>query len=412
MSWKFFLLLIVVCLIIQGFFAMLEMACVSFNKVRLLYYVNKNKRPAIWISKLLKQPAQLFGTTLIGVNTALQIGSEAARHFYISLGLSPDWAPLSQVFIVLIFAEIGPLIAGRRFAEHAAMIGAGILYFLSIVLKPIIWLFDLLCRFVNRLLGQTGDVGLYLTREELQKILEEREEGALQHAAGEDFNPIVSNIFSLKAKTAKDLMQPLEKEILVPSTCTIKEMRQLLNAHFTPYVPIYHRNERHIVAIAYPRDLLRLQEHKKVQDHARPPWFITEKTSILQILKQFRKNNQSVAVVLNETGHAIGLLTLDEVIDEIFGQFDRWMSFGEMMPRMHHVIVDRTFPSDMKIAEFNRQFRVHLSYEGDETFEELMTRILGHPPEKAESVRLDQFELTIEEAPLLGEKMVAVRTVY
>ena len=108
MTWQFIAFMIVICLFVQGFYAMLEMACVSFNKVRLQYYVSKNNRRAKWLTHLLNHPAQLFGTTLIGVNAAMQLGSEFSRQFYIALGVSPDYAPLSQVFIVLIFAEIAP----------------------------------------------------------------------------------------------------------------------------------------------------------------------------------------------------------------------------------------------------------------------------------------------------------------
>ncbi len=161
---------------IQGFFAMVEMACVSFNKVRLQYYVSKENKRALWLSYLLHHPALLFGTTLIGVNTALVVGSECARRFYDSLGFSPDWAPLSQIIIVLIFAEIAPMFAGRRYAEHVAMLGIPILFFFSILLRPVIWLLDLLCRAINRLIGKSVPAGIYLSREELQNIIEEREE--------------------------------------------------------------------------------------------------------------------------------------------------------------------------------------------------------------------------------------------
>lgn len=93
-SWRFFLFLIILSLIVEGFFSMMEMACVSFNKVRLHYYVTKGNHKAKWISFLLSRPTRLFGTTLIGVNIALEFGSECARRFYMSLGLSPDWAPI------------------------------------------------------------------------------------------------------------------------------------------------------------------------------------------------------------------------------------------------------------------------------------------------------------------------------
>lgn len=403
-SWEFLLTLILICLIIQGFFAMVEMACVSFNKVRLQYYVSKGNKRAIWLNDLLHHPGRLFGTALICINAALQIGSEASRRLYESLELNPDFAPLTQVVIVLIFAEIAPLFAGRRYAEHAAMIGVPILYAMSYILRPLIWLFDGFCRVVHRLIGSSEKAGLYLSREELQKIFEEKDE--------EDFNTISAQIFALRNMTAKDLMQPLTKTQMVPSVCTISEMRSLLNSHYSPFVPIYNKNPEIIIAIAYPRDLLRLPETKRVREHARAPWFITEKDSILTILRQFRRNNESVAIVLNEKGLARGILTLDEIIDEIFGLTDSWMSFEEMVPRSHHVVLDRTFPGDQRIFDFNQTYKVHLDSHGKETLVELMTHLLGHLPAVGESVRIDQFELTVEESTLLGPKSIAIRTVY
>ncbi len=400
MSWKFFLTLIVICLIVQGFFAMVEMAAISFNKVRLQYYVSKGSRRARWLSDLLHHPGRLFGTALICINGALLLGSEASRHFYESLGLSPAWSPLSQIFIVIILAEVAPLFAGRRYAEHAAMLGVPVLYFVSIILRPVIWLLDLLCKGVNKLLRTSEDGGLYLSRDEFQKILEERDE----------FNTIVSHVFSLKNETAKELMKPLSGIQTIPSICTVAEMRTLLTSNYSPFVPIYHKELPNIVAVAYPRDLLRLAENKRVRDHARPPWFITETDTVLSILKQFQRNNQSVAVVLDVKGHATGILTLDEIIDEIFGQSDAWMSMEEAVPSGHAIVVDRTFPGDMLLADFNAQYQAHLEGLEAATLGELVAELLDHPPAPGESVKVGNFEITVEESTVLGIKSVTVRT--
>ena len=410
---QLYLWLILLCLVLQGFFAMIEMACVSFNKIRLQYYVSKGKKRAIWISFLLHHPAYLFGTTLIGVNTGLIVGSECARRFYVSLGLSPDLAPLTQILLVLIFAEIAPMFAGRRFAEHVAMLGIPILYFFSLLFRPLIWTLDALCKGVARLFGQrTPPGGVYLSREELQNVIEEREETVSSKPAFKEFDTVASNIFSLKTKTAKDLMQPLLDVVLAPSYFTIAQMRTLAKEREIDFLPIYHRNQQNIVAIAFPRDLLRQGDTKKVRECARPPWFIAENSSILHILRQFRRNNQSLAIVLNEKGLASGILTLDQIIDEIFGQSDEWLSFEGVLPRVFHVLVDRTFPGDTLLQEFNQQFGVHLTYEDAETLQELMTKVLGHPPSKGESVRVDQFELIVEEASILGATEILVRTIF
>jgi len=407
--WKFYLMLTLVFIFTQGIFSMLEIACVSFNKVRLQYWVSQKKLRAKWLSYLLKRPTLLFGATLIGVNTCLQLGSECSRRFYDALGVSPDWAPLSQIVLVILFSELAPMFAGRRYAEHVAMLGVPILYFFSIILRPLIWLLDLICQGINRLLRSPKREGLYLSREELQHMFEQREE---EQSPVKEINTVVGNIFTLKGKVAKELMLPLTTIQMIPSFCTVSEMRTLLNYSYTPFLPIYEKDPRQILGIVYPRDLLRISEEKKVRDHARAAWFITENSSILQILKQFRRNNQSIAVVLNDAGLAVGILTLDEIIDTIFGKMDEWESFGEMAPRMHHVIVDRSFPGDMEIAEFNEKYHVHLEPGTTKTLEELVEKHLGHPPEVGESLHIDQFELTVEEAPLIGPKKIAIRTVF
>ena len=415
-SWKFFLLMILLCMATQGFFAMMEMACVSFNKVRLQYYVSKQNKRAVWLSDLLHKPALLFGTTLIGVNTSLIVGSECARRFYDSLGDSPDWAALSQILHVLIFAEICTYDRRkRRYAEHVAMLGhPAPLFFLDFASALIIWALDMLCRMVNRLIGKPVASGVYLSREELQNVIEEREMKRFPPSPRrKEFNTVVANIFSLKAKTAKDLMLPLTHVPLVPSFCTVKQMRDIVkDKNVSCLCPFITARPKTSSPSLFLRDLLRLSENKKVKDYSRQPWFITENSSVLQILKQFRRNNQSLAIVLNEKGLATGVLSLDEVIDEIFGRSDQWESYGEVLPKAYHIVIDRTFESDMLLKDFNAQFNVHLSYQDAETLEEVMTLALGHSPSKGESVRIDQFELTVEEASILGAKMIEVRTVF
>ena len=408
-EWKYYLFLTLLFVMIQGIFAMLEMAAVSFNRVRLQYWVGQGKRRAKWLNYLLSRPTLLFGATLIGVNASLQTGSECSRRFYESLGLSPDWAPISQIIFVIIFAELAPMFAGRRHAEHAAMLGVPILFFTSWLLRPIIWFFDWVCRGINWLLGSPKQEMSYLSREDLLHLFEQREE---EQRPAKEIDTIASNLFALREKVAQDLMSPIDKVQMVPSFCSVGEMRTLLNYSYTPYLPIYERDPRAVLGIVYPRDLLRLTEEERVRDYARGAWFITEGSSILNILKQFRRNNQSLAVVLNDAGHAVGFLSLDDIIDSIFGRSDDWESFEDISPRSHHTIVDRTFPGDIHIKEFNRKYHVHLDPKGVQTLEELVEKELGHPPEEGESVHIDQFELTVEDIPLIGPKKISVRTVY
>ncbi|MEM8727530.1 MAG: CNNM domain-containing protein [Chlamydiota bacterium] len=402
----FFLLLIFISLIIQGFYSMLEMACVSFNRVRLQFYVSQGYRRAKWLSLLLSNPAHLFGTTLIGVNGAMQFGSECARRFYSTLELSPDWAPITQVLIVLIFAELAPMFAARRYAENVVMLGIPIIYLTSFILRPVIIILDRLCCFINFLFGVKNRSGLYLTREELQKAIEERDD-----FPKERLDPILVNIFALKNKTAKDLMDSIGEMKSIASENTVGDLKALLALQALPFIPVYHKRLQNVVAVAFPRDLLRLPDDTRLRDYCRPPWFITEKNSVLEIIKEFRRNNQSLAIVLNHQGQAIGTLTLDAVVDEIFGQRDDWMSSEGSALEKRKVFVDRSLPGNTLVSEVNRWFSIEIPCQRQMTLEDLMERHLGHRPDRGDVVRIDHYELSVENISLIAGRTLLIRSV-
>lgn len=402
--WLFFLLLVLVSLMIQGFYSMLEMASVSFNRVRLQFYLSQGNRRAKWLGELLNNPTRLFGTTLIGVNGAMQFGSECARRFYASLELSPDWAPITQIFIVLIFAELSPMFAARRYAESVVMLGIPIIYFTSFLLRPVIVILDSLCRLINFLFGVKISSGLYLSREELQKAIEERD------SSKEKLDPVLVNIFALKNKTAKDLMTPIGQMKSISSASAVGDLRKLLALQVLPFIPVYHHTLENIVAVAFPRDLLRLPDATLLRAYCRVPWFITEKNSILEIIKEFRRNNQSLAVVLNDQGKTIGTLTLDAVVDEIFGQRDDWVSFGEYLPGKEKVFVDRSFPGTTLVSEVNRWFAIDIPCGEGTTLEELMEEHLGSRPDRGDVIRIDSYELSVEETSLIAGRMILIRS--
>ena len=405
-SWIYFLLLVITSLIVQGFYSMLEMACVSFNRIRLQFYVSQGKRRAKWLKALLDSPARLFGTTLIGVNGAMQFGSECARRFYSSLELSPDWAPITQIFIVLIFAELPPMFAARYHAEHVVMLGIPILYFTSFILRPIIFLLDCLCRLIHFLFGIRSSPRLYLTLEELQKAIEKRED-----ISQKPLDPIVVNIFSLKNKRAKDLMDPMYTIKSISYDNTVGDLKQLLNLQAFPFIPVYHNHPQNVVAIAFTRDLLRLPDSTPLKNCCRFPWFITEKSSVLEIIKEFRWNNQSVAIVLNHQGETIGSLTLDAIVDQIFGHYGDHVLFREYVPGKGKVFIRRSFPADTLIAELDQSFSIDIPSDKNKTLQDLMEKHLGHRPELGETVHIGQYEFSVEDISLISGRTILIRSI-
>lgn len=393
-------------IVVLAFYSMMEMACVSFNKVRLNYYVSKGNKRAIWLNYLLNHPFRLFGTTLIGVNVAMFAGSECSREFHTAMGINPDFAPLTQVILVVIFGELAPMFAARHYAEHVAMLGVPLVYFSARVMAPLLWIAGLITQLSNKVLGyKKQNSEIFLSQEELQTILEEHSEEGLAGGETEDFNKVTTHIFQLRQKEAYQVDTPIQNIPRLPSNATVGEMRLLLKHVEHSYVAIYYKDIRNIVGIAFPRDLIRIPDTRRIRDHARPPWFVTQHTKISQILHQFKQNNQSVAIMLDKHGKAMGVITLEDVLEEIFGE-----ETHEPEVKKKQLFIARTFPGDMLVKEFNQEFGVILDKKGDQTLSELFQREIGHHPAEGESVIIGAFELTAKETSLLDVTSITINT--
>lgn len=396
-------------ILILAFYSMMEMACVSFNQVRLQYYVTKGQKRAIWLNELLHNPSKLFGTTLIGVNVAMFFGSEFSREFHAAIGLSPDLAPLSQVFLVVIIGELAPMFAARSYPEHVTMLGIPLIYASSKIMTPFLWVLDFVTRMCNWFFkGKESKANIYITQEELQKILEAQQEDQPYASDMEQFNAITTNIFNLRHKEVRQIMTPLKIVSMIPSSATVEDARKIFAEAQVDNLPIYHNEINHIVGILSPRDLIRLPDSKKARDGARVPWFITQTTKLTSLLNQFRQKTQDAAIIVDYQGYAVGIIDLDDAMEEILGKISYIPAPKKISKKLF--ILERTFPGELKVGDFNSQFDVTLDTDKDMTLGELIEKHLGHHPEKGETVYIDPFTLTVKETSLRGVKSVEITT--
>lgn len=401
------LLFNLIAIAVSAYFSMMEMACVSFNKVRLQYYLSKGIKQAEWLNALLRKPARLFGTTLIGVNAANIISSECAREMYASIGLSPDLSPITQVALVVIFGELAPMFAARHYPEHVVMLGVRLLYASSVAMKPLLWLISGISYACNWFIGGSkNDGAYYLTQEELLSILEEPEKGA--RSDSDEYNRIAYNIFQLRHLKTGEIMKPITEFPLLDGKSTIEDMRNILKHRRCQFFPIYHRTISQIVGIVFPRDALRGNSNHRVRDYSITPWFITRNTSCMEILQQFRNNNQTVAVVIDNKGEAVGIVTLDMLFEEL-------IAFGEEdddAPEeiSSKVLMNRTVSAQMRVGEFEKKFQVELDDNKEWTLEELMQAHSDHALEQGDVVVIEPYLLTVKETTLTEIKTVTVST--
>ncbi len=394
----FFFLVTFFAIAIQGLFALFEMAALSINRIRLQYFATLGQKRAIWLHRLLSRPSSFFGTTLIGINAALQIGSESSRKFYESIHLNPDWAPLTQVVLVVIFGELSPMFIARRHPSQIALALTPLMMLFARLFTPFIWMFDALSRVIHKFMGKSKEIPLFSSREEVAIAFREREEGE------DELDQLTEQIFSLKNKNAGEVMTPFAKMVTAPSNASVAEIRHLLQSHYEPVIPLYHHQKTKIVKVVNVRDLMTLKEDESVSQKGKSPWFVTNDTSILELLNQFRRNKQGLAVILDLMGQVCGTLTLDQIVAEIFGEEKEK---GEEVPSFY---IERTLLGEMLVSDFNREFRAGLLAEEDASLSDLIVKELGSLPTIGEVIRIGPFLFTVIEPTLRGVKKLSVRS--
>lgn len=407
MSAQQLLIMTLMAVFVQAFFAMMEMALVSFNKVRLQYYLGQESKKAKLIFYLLTHPGILFGTTLIGINFSLQFGSECSRRFYMALGLNPDFAPLTQVLIVVIFAELVPLIAARRYAEHVALLGIRVLYCFSWLFRPFVFLLDLMIQFVFKLFGVKKESLNLLTKEEIQKAIETREDkqGFLKE---EEFDQIMANLFSLKNKTAADLMFSVQHYISLPVTATVQDIKDQLQGRLANFVLVYEETTDHIIGFISVREAIFSSKETPIKQLLKSPWFVPKNFNLYQLIEHFKKSDKQIAFVIDDLGKTTGVMTLSRIMDAVFEVQEVGMGHKEFEPNVH---INRSFIGDTQISVINKTYHLLIpTSKEDETLDELMQTILGHHSTIGESIRIGDFELIVEDAPLIGDKVILVKS--
>ena len=287
--------------------------------------------------------------------------------------------------------------------ETIALFNVKIVYAVSIVLTPVTWLVDTVIKKIYKLFHQSGVQSFFLTKEEIQRALEEKSQKKIDH-----FNITIENIFSLKNHLAKEIMLPLSSMHMVPSNFDLIQTKRYLKDSHLSSVLIYHHNMHNIVSVASIEDLLTIAPQKRVVDYAKSPWFVTEDISVLDILKQFRHNNQKVAVVLDSYGRAIGLITLNMIIDLLFGSPPvEYVKKQQAVKRTY--FIEKTLSGEMSIKAFNKKYKAALPLKYKD-LSDLVSSMLGHPPSEGDIVHIENYEFIVKEPTLLGTKTVVVRT--
>lgn len=215
---------------------------------------------------------------------------------------------------------------------------------------------------------------------------------------------IATNIFSLSATSAEQVCLPLDQVTMLPSTANVKDLRRKIKNTDMEFIPVYHKVRKNVIGIALPKDFVNKRPDDALIHNLHSPWFITAKSKLIRILKEFRDNRSSVAVVLNSSGEPMGILSLSAIFNILFNT----TNIAQLKPKTVSVI-ERTCPGNTPLEDLQKELGIELTRYGVETLAQLVLQLLDTPAEIGTSVITDNLLLEVKEVSLYGIKSVSIK---
>ena len=399
-GWETAIAVAAVCIVVEGFFSGSEIAMVSANRALLRRKSQAGDLGAQLVEKFLQKPQVLLATTLIGTNLGTVTFSVTIALVLLSRDVSNSEV-LAVVLVTpftLLLAEVVPK---TLFQHNADRLVTRIVYPLrvaSILFAPGVWLMSQFAGGMTRLLG-TEKERAFVTRDELALLIEAEAESMGKSEITEDEAEMISNVLEMSDRTVADVMVPLSEVVALPEDATIGEAALEVADKQHTRIPIFRSRVDDIVGIVHAFDLLRKGPGGKsapVSSIARPPIFAPESKRAVDLLVEIQGTGNQMAVVVDEYGGAVGIISVEDIIEEIVGEIEDEYDTGPSplkreAPGVWRVIARTT------VERVNEELRIELP-EDDEEYESiggLMLSRMKRIPRAGESLRIGNVTLRV-----------------
>jgi CBS domain containing-hemolysin-like protein len=380
--------LIVLLIGLQGFFSGSEIALVSADRVRLDTDRRRGSRSAAIAMDMLEQPARMLGTCLVGTNLcAIAIATLATSLVINQLHGPPALAALLVLPFTLTLGELVPKAIYQHHADRLVPILVHPLRVLALLLTPALWVFEQ----VARLAGAGSTSPRTVTREEIQILLDGLQDAEL---TAKD-RKMIRRVFAFTEAVVEDAMVPLIRVSAIPSTATCAEAVEAMILSGHSRLPVYRERVDDICGVVLHHDLLSQADWQmSIASITRPALFVPETKRVDQLLLDMRRARQRMAVAVDEYGGAVGIITVEDLLEEIVGEIED--ESDREGPRVRRL-------GDRDWLASGRAEREHLEDEcglklpdGDfETIAGYILSTLGRIPRLGETVTVDAHTLTV-----------------
>ncbi len=389
------IVLIIFAIILSIFFSATETIYLTASKIRIEILFRRNVKKIKSVYGFIKEPESFIVTTLVGNNFANVIFSssivlilkDTVNEFFIIL--------LSSLFI-LIFAEIIPKSVGREYSNQLIIPVARLLKIFKLLFHPINILLNSISNFFIRKLnlGKKQKVEHILSRENIQKVIRTSEkDGVIKSDEGK----IIERVFDMRQTRLKDPMVPRTEIITVKKNTSIPRLLKVFTESGFSRLPVYDKTIDDIIGVVHVKDLF--TKPTKLQDILQEVLFVPQTKFAYKLLMEFRQKNISIAIVLDEYGGTAGLITLEDLLEELVGEiYDEFDIDNKHMYKKWNAF---TISIDAKaeIDEINEKFK--LKFPEKETYSTIGGFIIEHLeriPKTGEIIEFDKCKIQIEKA--------------
>ena len=382
------LIFLFVLILLSGFFSSAETALTTVNRVKMRSLEEEGNKKAALVNKILDNNSKMLSAILIGNNIVNLSASALATTLAIQINLAVGIATGILTFIILVFGEVIPKTWAMHSADKLAPLYSGVIYSLMLVLTPLIFLVDKIALLVLRIMGiDPNEKTSTMTENELKTYVDvSHEDGVIETEERE----IIYNVFEFSDALAKDIMIPRVNMVTVNINDDYHQVLEVFRKHMYTRLPVYEDDKDNIIGLINIKDFILTDDPEKFQikDILREAHFTYEYKKISDLLYEIREKTTSVTFVVNEYGVTVGMITLEDLLEEIVGEIRDEYDADEM--EKIKKLDDRNYliEGSMNLDDVNDTLQIHLESEEYDSLGGILIEHLDHLPEDGEFVTL------------------------
>lgn len=392
------LCILLILVLLSAFFSSAETALTTVNKMKVRMLLEEGNKKAIVLDKVIEHSGKMLSAILIG-NNIVNISASAIATVFVQNKFGNVYVSVGTgvlTLVILIFGEIVPKTAATINAEKIALAYAGPVYFIMALLTPVIFIVDKVSIVVMKVLGihPDGD-GRSFTEDELRTIMDvSQEEGLIE---SEELN-MINNVFDFGDTCAKDIMIPKIDITMISIDATYDDLIKIIKADKYTRIPVYKEDTDHIVGILNIKDMIIKgvgRNNFNVEKLMHDAFYTIATKDLNDLLVEMRDENAGMCIVLDEYGTVDGLITLEDIIEEIVGEIrdefdeDEEKAIIELGPNEYLV------EGQVNLDDINDQLGTTIDSENYESIGGLIMEHLDRMPEVGDCIEVDNCKLEV-----------------